>query len=76
MPNASVSAPIAWEELDDPGLRPDGWNIQSVLPRVEERGDLFHEALELEQELPALGVWGEEGWDLAPASSCDRLWCI
>jgi bifunctional non-homologous end joining protein LigD len=54
MPNASVSAPIAWEELDDPGLRPDGWNIQSMLPRVEERGDLFHEALELEQELPSL----------------------
>jgi bifunctional non-homologous end joining protein LigD len=54
MPTASVSAPIAWKELDDPGLRPDGWNIQSVLPRVEERGDLFHEALELEQDLPPL----------------------
>jgi len=54
MPNASVSAPIAWEELDDPGLRPDGWNIQSMLQRVEARRDLFHEALELEQELPPL----------------------
>ncbi len=54
MPNGSVSAPIAWEELDDPRLRPDGWNIQSILPRVEERGDLFHQALELEQELPPL----------------------
>jgi len=54
MPKASVSAPIAWEELDDPGLRPDGWNIRTVVPRVEERGDLFHAALELEQELPPL----------------------
>ncbi len=54
MPNASLSAPIAWEELDDPSLRPDGWNIESIVPRVEERGDLFHEALELEQELPPL----------------------
>ena len=54
MPNASVSAPIVWEELDDPELRPDSWNIKSILPRVEQRGDLFHEALELEQELPPL----------------------
>jgi bifunctional non-homologous end joining protein LigD len=54
MPNASVSAPISWDELDDPTLRPDGWNIRSVLPRVEQLGDLFAPALELQQELPPL----------------------
>jgi bifunctional non-homologous end joining protein LigD len=52
---ASVSAPITWDELDDPDLRPDGWNIQTILERVLARGDLFSGALELEQELPALG---------------------
>jgi bifunctional non-homologous end joining protein LigD len=52
---ASVSAPISWDELDDPDLRPDGWNIQTILERVLARGDLFSGALELEQELPALG---------------------
>ncbi len=52
---ASVSTPIAWEELEDPDLRPDRWDIQTVLPRVKERGDLFAQALEMEQELPSLG---------------------
>ncbi|HLB45194.1 MAG TPA: non-homologous end-joining DNA ligase, partial [Candidatus Limnocylindrales bacterium] len=53
--NAAVSTPIGWDELDDPQLRPDRWNIRTVLARLEERGDLFAAALELEQELPELG---------------------
>jgi bifunctional non-homologous end joining protein LigD len=52
---APVSAPIAWDELDDPELRPDRWDIRSIITRVEARGDLFAGALELEQELPPLG---------------------
>jgi bifunctional non-homologous end joining protein LigD len=52
---ASVSAPIDWDELEDPDLRPDGWNIHSILDRVRERGDLFRPLLETEQELPAVG---------------------
>ncbi|MGH2466772.1 MAG: DNA ligase D [Candidatus Limnocylindrales bacterium] len=51
---ASVSAPITWEELDDPELRPDRWTITSLPPRLAERGDLFAGALELDQELPQL----------------------
>ncbi|HEX7474015.1 MAG TPA: DNA ligase D [Candidatus Limnocylindrales bacterium] len=51
---APVSAPIAWDELDDPDLRPDRWTIRSVLPRVAERGDLFAGALTEAQELPPL----------------------
>ncbi|MDQ3871729.1 MAG: ATP-dependent DNA ligase, partial [Chloroflexota bacterium] len=54
-PDAPVSAPIAWEELDDAGLRSNRWTIRTVLDRVAERGDLFAPALELEQELPPLG---------------------
>jgi bifunctional non-homologous end joining protein LigD len=49
---AAVSAPIAWNELDDPSLRPDGWNIETIFGRLEQRGDLFAAALELAQELP------------------------
>ena len=54
VPDAAVSAPITWDELDDPDLRPGRWNIQSILPRIAERGDLFAPALEIEQELPQI----------------------
>ena len=54
-PGAPVSAPIAWDELDDPELRPDRWTIRSIIARVAERGDLFAGALTSAQELPPLG---------------------
>jgi len=49
-----VSAPISWDELDDPALRPDRWTIRSILPRLLERGDLFAAALGPGQDLPKL----------------------
>jgi bifunctional non-homologous end joining protein LigD len=52
---APVSAPIDWDELDDPDLRPDGFTIRTVLPRLAERGDLFRPVLAEEQRLPAIG---------------------
>jgi bifunctional non-homologous end joining protein LigD len=54
-PGAPVSAPIAWDELDDPSLRPDGFTVRTVLDRVTERGDLFRTVLGPGQELPPLG---------------------
>lgn len=51
---APVSAPIAWEELDDPDLRPDRWTIRDIVERVAARGDLFAAALSGAQELPKL----------------------
>jgi bifunctional non-homologous end joining protein LigD len=51
---AAVSAPIAWDELDDPDLRPNRWTIRTIMARIGERGDLFAPALGLEQELPPL----------------------
>jgi bifunctional non-homologous end joining protein LigD len=51
---APVSAPISWDELDDPTLRPNGWTIRSIPDRLAVRGDLFAASLGLEQELPAL----------------------
>lgn len=52
--SASVSAPITWEELDDPTLRPGKWDIRSIVGRVEDLGDLFRGVLDDPQELPSL----------------------
>jgi bifunctional non-homologous end joining protein LigD len=52
--HAPVSAPIDWDELDDPELRPDRWTMATMRARLEQRGDLFAPALELAQELPPL----------------------
>ena len=52
--SAAVSAPIDWDELDDPTLRPDSWDIRSIIRRVEMKGDLFRGVLEDPQELPPL----------------------
>jgi bifunctional non-homologous end joining protein LigD len=51
-PGAPVSMPIAWEELDDPRLRPDGWTIRNAEQRVREVGDLFRGVLRQDQDLP------------------------
>ena len=51
-PGAPVSAPIAWEELKDPHLKPNGWTIETVRARITELGDLFAPALGGDQVLP------------------------
>jgi bifunctional non-homologous end joining protein LigD len=48
------SAPIRWEELDDPTLAPDRWTIRTLPARVAEVGDLFAGAQTDHQELPPL----------------------
>jgi bifunctional non-homologous end joining protein LigD len=40
-PGAPVSAPIRWEELDDPDLRPDRWTIRTLPERVARIGDVW-----------------------------------
>jgi bifunctional non-homologous end joining protein LigD len=55
LPGATVSTPITWDELDDPTLRPNSWTIRTILPRVEQLGDLFADVLTNPQELPPLG---------------------
>jgi len=54
-PGAPVSAPIRWEELDEPSLRPNSFTIRNLPARVAEVGDLFAEAQTDLQELPKLG---------------------
>jgi bifunctional non-homologous end joining protein LigD len=51
---APVSAPIEWDELDDPALRPDGITIRSVLDRLAQRGDPFRTVLDADQTLPPI----------------------
>ena len=46
--------PIDWDELDDPDLAPDGFDIHNALRRLEKRGDLFLPVLQSRQELPHL----------------------
>ena len=53
-PGAPVSVPIAWDELDDPSLRPDGWTIETVGQRLAAEGDPFRSLLGVQQRLPNL----------------------
>ena len=49
---APVSAPIDWDELDDPALRPDAFTIRDFPARLAERGDPFRPVLTTPQILP------------------------
>ena len=51
---APVSAPITWDELDDPDLRPDRWTVRTIVERIAAVGDLFAPAQTDAQVLPAV----------------------
>jgi bifunctional non-homologous end joining protein LigD len=51
---APVSAPIEWDELDDPSLRPDGITIRTLADRLAQRGDPFAAVLDTRQTLPPI----------------------
>lgn len=53
-PGAPCSAPIGWDELDDPELTPDRWTIRTLPDRVASIGDLFAAAQTDHQALPPL----------------------
>lgn len=42
-PNAPVSTPIRWDEVDDPALAPDGFDLRAVLARLAATGDPWAE---------------------------------
>jgi bifunctional non-homologous end joining protein LigD len=54
VPRAPVSAPISWDELGDPLLRPDRWTIRTIGERLAQTGDVFAAALAGDQVLPPL----------------------
>jgi bifunctional non-homologous end joining protein LigD len=51
---APVSVPIAWDELDDPELRPDQWTVTNVGERIASGGDPLAPLIGLPQQLPTL----------------------
>jgi bifunctional non-homologous end joining protein LigD len=51
---APISAPLEWDELDDPGLRPDSVTIRTALDRLAHRGDPFRALLAGAQALPPI----------------------
>jgi len=53
-PGAPVSVPITWDELDDPGLRPDRWTIATLQDRLRTAGDPLAPLIGRQQRLPSL----------------------
>jgi DNA ligase D-like protein (predicted polymerase)/DNA ligase D-like protein (predicted 3'-phosphoesterase) len=52
---ASVSAPLAWDELEDGDLLPGRFTIRTMPARLQQHGDLFRKALDDRQDLqPAI----------------------
>jgi bifunctional non-homologous end joining protein LigD len=51
---APVSAPIEWDELEDPSLRPDSFTIRDFPARMAGRGDPFRPVLTTHQVLPPI----------------------
>ena len=49
---APVATPLQWEELDDPGLKPDGYNIRNIFARLERTGDSWKDLADFAQALP------------------------
>jgi bifunctional non-homologous end joining protein LigD len=50
----SVSVPIRWDELDDPDLAPDRWDLASLPDRLRSAGDPLAPLVGLPQVLPPL----------------------
>ena len=42
-PGAPVAAPIDWRDIDDPGLRPDGFRLRDIRERLDAWGDPWSE---------------------------------
>jgi bifunctional non-homologous end joining protein LigD len=51
---APISAPLEWDELDDPHLRPDSVTIRTAMDRLNEHGDPFRALLGSRQHLPPI----------------------
>ncbi len=57
---ATVSTPLAWDELEDGDLSPQRFTLQTVPGRIAAHGDLFRPALEDRQDLlPAIDALGD-----------------
>lgn len=52
-PRAPVAMPIEWDELSDPGLKPDRWTIRNAADRLESEGDSWKGMGRRARRLPA-----------------------
>jgi bifunctional non-homologous end joining protein LigD len=52
---APVATPLRWEELDDRGLRPDGFAMRAALERLERDGDPWAHMARAAGALPRAG---------------------
>jgi len=49
---APVAAPLTWDELDDPKLKPDQFNIRNIFDRLRSAGDPWKDLDKRPQKLP------------------------
>ncbi len=49
-----MSAPLEWDELDDPAPRPDAFTIRDIPSRIARIGDPFRTVLAGGQVLPRI----------------------
>jgi bifunctional non-homologous end joining protein LigD len=54
LPGAPVATPLAWDELEDPGLHPRRWTLADVPARLAERGCPWADIGRAAKALPAL----------------------
>lgn len=55
-PGAPLAAPLAWEELDDPALRPDGFTVANIMRRLSDGGDRWAGFFAARAPLPGFDV--------------------
>ena len=51
-PGATVSMPLAWDEVERGAVRPGDFTLRTAPPRIAERGDLFAPVLQGTEALP------------------------
>ena len=54
LPGAPVATPLAWDELEDPGLHPRRWTLADVPARLAERGCPWADIARAAKALPVL----------------------
>ena len=64
LPGAPISAPVSWDEVEDPALGPQKFKLREFAARLSERGDPWADidehaaALPKDSPLGRLGAWG------------------
>jgi len=54
LPEAPVSAPLTWEEVEEGNINPGDFNIHTIRNRLKKWGDLYRGILENPQDLKPL----------------------